>query len=532
MPATVLDDLRAVERLLAGLPPESLREITANPALAEELGRPWRPNPGPQTAAYECLADELLYGGQGGGGKSGLLLGLALTRHRRSLVMRRQYTDLRALTERVVQINGTRKGFNGASPPMLRTENGRRIEFGAAAHLGDEHSWQGQPHDFLGIDEAAQFLEEQIRFLIGWVRSTEKGQRCRVVLATNPPLSDEGQFLNVMFAPWLDQVFPDPAKPGELRWYIYDPKARKDRWVDGAGEHRNDAGQAIEAKSRTMIPASVQDNPDMVDAGYQRTLDNLPEPLRSAIRDGNFMAGREDDEFQIIPTAWVQAAQARWLADGWRGLRMTAIGIDVAQGGADKTVLAPRYGCWYAPLIEKPGVDTPDGPTVAGLITMHRRDAAAVVVDVGGGYGGAVVSYLKDNDTPVAGFNGANATLHKTRDGSLGFVNKRAEAYWRLREALDPGQEGGSPLALPPDQGLTGDLAASRWKLTPRGIQVEAKEDIKKRLGRSPDKADAVVMAWSEGEALAERKLRFAARGGQPLTANVGYAAMKKRWRQ
>jgi hypothetical protein len=48
---------------------------------------------------------------------------------------------------------------------------------------------------------------------------------------------------------------------------------------------------------------------------------------------------------------------------------------------------------------------------------------------------------------------------------------------------------------LPPDRELLIDLCAPTWKLTPRGIQVEAKEDLIKRIGRSPDKGDAVVYA-------------------------------------
>lgn len=523
------DDLRAVERLLKGLPSGELASLIKNPAVQRELGR-WQPNPGPQSLVCDSEADEVLYGGQAGGGKSDLLVGLALTRHKRSLIMRRRYTDLRQLTERALEIHGSRLGFNGSAPPVLRTMDGRVVDFGAAAHAGDERQWQGQPHDLLGIDEAAQFLEDQVRFLIGWVRSTDAGQRCRVVLATNPPLSDEGQFLFVMFAPWLDPTFDNPARPGDLRWYVYDPKAKRDRWVDGPGMVDNDLGEKVAAKSRTVIPASVQDNPDLIDSGYQRTLDNLPEPLRSAVRDGNFLAVRPDAESQVIPSAWIQAAQDRWQPDGWRGLAMTAIGVDVAQGGSDRSVLAPRYGTWFAPLVERPGSETPDGPALAGLVTMHRRDGAAIVIDVGGGYGGAAVAYLRDNGMPVAGYNAAHASSRRTVDGQLGFVNKRAETYWRLREALDPGQEGGSPIALPKTPGLVADLTASRWHLSPRGIQIESKDDIRRRLGRSPDLADAVVMAWSEGETLAGRKfLALPHRSGQRLRANVGYSKMK-RW--
>ena len=92
----------------------------------------------------------------------------------------------------------------------------------------------------------------------------------------------------------------------------------------------------------------------------------------------------------------------------------------------------------------------------------------------------------------------------------MAFVNKRAEAHWRFREALNPDQDGGSAIALPPDPQVLADLTAPRWKLMTRGIQIESKEDLKKpeRLGRSPDKGDAIVMAWSEGEKALIRKMR------------------------
>jgi hypothetical protein len=100
-------------------------------------------------------------------------------------------------------------------------------------------------------------------------------------------------------------------------------------------------------------------------------------------------------------------------------------------------------------------------------------------------------------------FNGATESTEKTRDGQLAFANKRAETWWKFREALDPDQPDGSAIALPPDPELRADLCAPTWKLTARGILLESKDEIRKRLGRSPGKGDAVVMAWSEGNAAA-----------------------------
>jgi hypothetical protein len=75
----------------------------------------------------------------------------------------------------------------------------------------------------------------------------------------------------------------------------------------------------------------------------------------------------------------------------------------------------------------------------------------------------------------------------------LAMRNVRAEAYWGFREALDP--QKGDDLALPDDPELLADLVAAKWRLSASGIQIESKDEIKARLGRSPDCGDAVVLA-------------------------------------
>ncbi len=514
-------DLAAIERLVAGLPDGKRAELARIPEVAAELAKPWRPLPGPQTAAYLSDADQLLYGGQAGGGKSHLLLGVAANDHRRSLILRRESVELDGLIDDSRQFLSEVGTFNGQSAEWT-LPGGRSIRFGGMKEPQDWRKYAGRARDLIALDEAGEFLEDQVAPLLAWLRSPE-GRRCRLILASNPPRTADGAWLVRWFAPWLDDMFPDPAEPGELRWCIHVGEATE--WVDGPDPVTRDR-ETYTPVSRTFVPASVDDNPYLAETDYKRRLENLPGVLREQLLKGNFLAGREDHAWQVVPTAWVTAAQDRWQTDGAKGLRMTALGVDVAQGGGDRTVLAPRYGAWFAEPVERAGTDTPDAPSVAGLIATYRRDGAAVVVDVGGGYGGGVVAYLKDNETAAAGFNGAAASNRRTADGELAFVNRRAEAWWRLREALDPGQEGSSPVALPPDRGLRADLTAPRWKLTPRGIQIEAKDEIVKRLGRSPDKGDAVVMAWSEGQALAEKKARGAR--ARPRVV-VGYRSAKRR---
>lgn len=511
-----MTDLAELERYVSGLNDKQKAELDS--LLAVELSALWLPDPRnePQLQAYYSDADLLLFGGAAGGGKSDLLCGVSLNNHHNSVIFRKQSTDLRSIEDRILTLAG-REGWNGTLKTLRR--GSKLIELGHLEKPGSEESWRGRPHDFIGFDEGGQLSKNKVRFVLGWLRSADPKQRRRAIIASNPPSGGEGEWLIEWFAPWLDPKFSKPAVQGELRWAVTGPdRDGTTVWVpDGApivfttgldwryateeevaqGDANNDV---VQPQTRTFIQSLLRNNPYLANTGYRAQIQSLPEPLRSQLLNGDFVVGREDHEWQVIPTAWVRAAQDRWTPHPPG--QMSVIGVDVAQGGGDRTVLAPRHGPWYAPLVERPGALTPTGSHVAALVVEVRRNGAVIVMDMGGGYGGAAKQRLNDNNIEVRPFNAANASNGRTKDGQLGFANKRSETMWRFREALNPDQDGGSPLALPPDPQIIADLTSPRWKLTPRGILIEPKEDLKKpeRLGRSPDKGDAIVMAWSEGE--------------------------------
>ncbi|MHB0874561.1 MAG: terminase [Anaerolineae bacterium] len=443
---------------------------------------------GPQSEAYRCEADELLYGGAAGGGKSDLILGLALTVHTRSIIFRREFTNLRGLIERSREIIGNRGRYN-ANDHMWRLPQ-RVLEFGAVQYEESVNDYQGRPHDFKGFDEITHFTELQYRFLNGWKRTADPAQRVRTVCTGNPPTTAEGRWVVRYWAPWLDETYPRPAEPGELRWFaVLDGD---DVEVDGP-EPITHNGETILPRSRTFIPARVEDNPYYMATGYKGQLQALPEPLRSQMLAGNFNAVADDDPWQVIPTRWVQMAQERWQKTARPPVPLTTIGVDVARGGKDQTVIARRWGAWFAPLQKHAGRTTPDGGSVAALAMAAAAGTVATInVDVIG-VGASAYDTLRANKLPVVAINVAAGSDALDHSHQLGFVNLRAELYWRMREALDP--EKGDGLALPPDPELLADLCAPRWELRARGIQVEAKEDIVKRLGRSTDCGDAVVLA-------------------------------------
>ncbi len=310
------------------------------------------------------------------------------------------------------------------------------------------------------------------------------------------------------FAPWLDPQFANKAAPGELRYAIYVTAAgRSDMvWVDGPGEYDID-GELYTAKSYTFIPASLKDNPFRNTPEYRAQLQSLPEPLRSQLLYGDFNIGSKDDESQVIKTAWVRAAQQRWTRQPPEGVPMCAIAVDASGGGDDPMVISRRYDSWFDELVVVPGEKIPEdriGTHCAGIVFSYRRDDATIVIDMGGGYGGGIFEHCKANAADnTFGHKGAAASLNRTVDRQMSFYNKRSEVIWRFREALDPDQPGGSPIALPPDPQLTADLTAPTWEPVSKAggmaVKVESKEDVCARLGRSTDKGDAVVMAWSSG---------------------------------
>lgn len=248
--------------MLDGLPPEELARLQAQVrAAVPDL---WVPNPGPQLEAFRTPADELYYGGGAGGGKSDLVVGLALTQHERSIIYRRQYTDLGALVDRSSEIVGHTNGLNRSPPPIFRLPD-RLLQFAAMAQEGDKQQFKGRPYDLVAFDEVSDFLESQYTFVIGWNRTAKAGQRCRIIATGNPPTTVQGFWVVRRWGAWLDPRHPRPARPGELRWYAIIDGEDTEVWGPGPVYHPKTGdlvvnpatGEPVEARSRTFIRSSL-----------------------------------------------------------------------------------------------------------------------------------------------------------------------------------------------------------------------------------------------------------------------------------
>jgi len=465
------------------------------------------PNPGPQTDAYFCEADVLGYGGSAGGGKTGLAAMLSLFEHTRSIVFRKDATQLSGFVDDLIVFYGSSTGLNRQSHVFRFPDRpGHMVEWGG---LGDPREWenyQGRAHDLIVIDEATQVAQAGFEYVKNWLRTVVPGQRCRCVLTFNPPggPNDEAggasRWVIDYFAPWIDERHPNPAAPGELRYFGLDPENPETGKIvelpNGEPyEIRIEIPgnepyiKVVEPESRTFIPARVWDNPH-INKEYERNLLSQSDPvLRRQLLFGDFRSGIMDGEWQVIPTAWVDQAMERWDESG-RRQAMTAMGVDVARGGRDFTVLSPRHGFWWDTLRRVPGINTKDGSTVASLVIKHLRDRAEIDIDIVG-VGSSPHDFLKRAGANVVAVNGSVQKGLPKIDPIMEFANLRALLYWLMRMVLNP--DNNLQPALPPDNKLRAELIAHNYDTQTGKIRVERKDEIKKRLHYSPDDADAVI---------------------------------------
>jgi len=199
-------------------------------------------------------------------------------------------------------------------------------------------------------------------------------------------------------------------------------------------------------------------------------------------------------ETQVIPLSWVEQANERWNAVGGLGPEdeRTVFGIDPAHLGPDQTAIARRRGRVIEAVIGYSRSDTMQtAGRIKALLDQHPNSIAFIDPI---GIGAGVVDRLLEQHCDVVPVDVRKRATFRDSTGLISFKNMRSALWWRLRELLDP--DAPDPLALPPDPQLIGDLTAPTWSYTSSGeVIVESKDDLRARLGRSPDFGDAVCLS-------------------------------------
>lgn len=191
----------------------------------------------------------------------------------------------------------------------------------------------------------------------------------------------------------------------------------------------------------------------------------------------------------VIPLQLVETAQGRTCEHG----KPIVVSCDVARYGDDKTVICLRRGNHVRITDVISGQDTTATSDLIGAYGTaygNRQGRCRIVVD-DSGVGGGVVDQLRRQGYQVDAFNGAEAPIvEKDVDGFPTYPNRRSESWFSFRDAI--GQ-----LDLDPDPLLATELATPKYKSEGKGRMVEPKDKTKEILGRSPDRADAVLMAFA-----------------------------------
>ena len=167
--------------------------------------------------------------------------------------------------------------------------------------------------------------------------------------------------------------------------------------------------------------------------------------------------------------------------------REMKLGVDVARFGMDSNVWAPRQGLFIHPLEEVQDARTSDlfARTVR---IMNRLGSGSVYVDGTGGYGAGLVDMLYE-----AGYSPHEINFGSAANNEEKFFNKRSEMYWNLAQAVKRGAR------LPFSAELKRQLSSVLYTYdSKQRVQIEGKEQIRKRLKISPDEADAVALTYAD----------------------------------
>jgi hypothetical protein len=269
------------------------------------------------------------------------------------------------------------------------------------------------------------------------------------------------------------------STPGEPSGRFYDIQSRKPGYLDWWCRHVTleeaiDAGRIDKKWADARLVQWGEDS-----AVYQNRV------------AGNFASSEEDG---IIPLKDVERAIERWYLreDSQEWGDLTRISVDVGRGG-DPTVVARRHD-WAIKSFDATTERTimPVTGRVKGILDENPH--AEAVIDVIG-IGAGVVDRLREFEKlsgRVVAFTAAGKTTAKDKSNELGFSNNRAWAWWTVRELLQD-----DLIDLPDNDEMIGELTAPKYQVMSGGrIQVEGKEDIKKRIGRSTNYADTVVQAF------------------------------------
>lgn len=422
-----------------------------------------------------------LYGGALGGGKTGAIINESLQLlfdfpGNFGLLMRKTWPSFRDTVFPQLE-KFTPKELVSAwnhTDKLIEFINGSKLRYGG---IGDgPNDWQkfmGGEYGFIALDQAEEFTEQEFKMLSTRLRLKVPGVRYHFLMTCNP---SQG---------WLKERFIESSRPNHV-----------------------------------FIPALPIDNLVNLPDDYIRNLmEILDEHQVEALLKGSWDAAEApDDVFGFLP---INEAFSR--APDLAVVFPLEYGVDVARSGDDKSVITRREGMTVRLVASLQGFDTMKVtgqvwadifklPLVKHIKAGLRKIRIKVDADgIGAGVVDRLVELKPEKEAQVmellkkelpakeyeelmkTGFkfrfeiveiHGAASAREKAR-----YKNERAEIHWGMRVLL-------KDLALPLPREVMSQFFALKYKHNSAGqIEIIPKEEIKKKLGRSPDEAEAVIYA-------------------------------------
>lgn len=519
------EELEELERLL-------LLELRETPIVF--------PNPRniPQLTAFNSEAEEIGYGGAAGGGKSFTALLLAIRKHYRSLIIRKNYESLAEFgvmarsifnpeDDSNIQANWVSGGENSTAlmirpKPGYRGVSAKRIKCTHLSHIGSGLRFQGNTSDLIVYDECTDFPESIIDYSATWLRATSgtpKGQKMQLVLTFNPPGTPEALWVIARFAPWIDDEHPLYPVPygqlmhrirleGENLWFEQPTLLTKHPTTKAPLE------PSLKSVPVTFIKALVTDNEFQSEDYINRLAQNPDAVMVARMLRGNMKAMlTRDDSGAIIKIAAYKRAVTRWKAATQPDRLPDVISIDPALT-SDTCVFTPIWTAeqYIGRQTRIPGAKI--GSEAENIVmqlfaAFPQAELSTIVVDALGPSGPISVSKIKaailarNPSGTVWAFKGNDGTNWKgycppelpNNNAKIKFNNKISAAWVTLGQRLEVQS---CEICIPPDSTLESQLLGRRIKtMEAERMTIESKEDYKKRLnGYSPDSADSLIMGY------------------------------------
>lgn len=345
---------------------------------------------------------------------------------------------------------------------IIILKNNSKIRYGG---LGDDpkkdwRKFMSGEYGFIAIDQVEEFTEKEFEMLATRLRLKLPGIRHFFLMTCNP---SEG---------WLKERFIERNLPNHI-----------------------------------FIPSLPEDNKaNLLEDYMERMREILPPELQRAFLEGDWTVLSSKNH--VFEYKLLQEAMKREVERG----RPIAIGVDVARSGSDETVIAVREGLRAEIFSIARGHDTMRTVGEIWRCVYERLypvwgkglSEFSIIVDADG-IGAGVFDRLKEQKREKEQMLNAKINLVEIHgagrsDNPTQFKNLRAQIHWGFRELLPV-------VSLPDSHELLSQFLSITYDIHSSGqIQIKSKEKIREELGRSPDRAEAIIYSFASTKQMTRRK--------------------------